>query len=750
MILAALKMVGSGDCPYRVHRAFLQGIKPTTMKLLYKVLLLLPVTGISIAYAQPAKKEKPPTQKEMEAAMKKAQGMMDEMMKDMSDEDKKMMDSMGIKMPNIKNIKVPKATDKQLADAWEDDMRIVPKKDATRIALIPKSVTAARMPAYIAAIQPKVAATLEPKAVTIGNAVYTKIKSMAKNNTEAGNMATAFWLSGQPDVALYVLGKICAADANHTNNLSNYASMLSMEGGQHLAIPVLQHLNSRFPRNSTLLNNLGQAWFGLGELAKAEKYLDSAIAIYPFHPQANLTKATIEEHKGNTTKAADHVKKSIKHSYSKEKEEQLNKLGQKLTRKDVRLPVRRPADPLGLEGTLRPDYPTSVAQIDFLYPLWNQFNNECDKKSEQIQKEMQEATAEYAKAAGNMASKSMAAIQSGDYASFGFGTNLLYMRQASLELQERKAYHEQRMKKLNELFMEMRKDVDAIQKNRKILAPEAPCSAHRDALNDMLKKLNERKKRYDEEALTIFRHYCNDMAYWPLYTSVEEKAFRIIQLEFKLFWLQKNRELQPMGMSEYKGAYHDCPEEEKGKGGKLAEFDDIACQFKSTVNMVFIEQENNCSHTVTRYKFKDFEYISRELGTKYQGGTIKMKAKASEEIFESGPLEVEAFIEGAATIELDENKKVKDWNGTVTAGAETTVGVKKGPVKAGISNTNAMEIEFGPKGVTGVNAIGKVEASVGAFGQKVELGVEDRVSLISGHGSVTQTGTLGTVKLVEW
>lgn len=48
-------------------------------------------------------------------------------MNDMSPEDKKMMDSMGIKMPSIKDI--PKATDKQLADAYENENRIVPKRD---------------------------------------------------------------------------------------------------------------------------------------------------------------------------------------------------------------------------------------------------------------------------------------------------------------------------------------------------------------------------------------------------------------------------------------------------------------------------------------------------------------------------------------------------------------------------------------------------------------------------------------------
>lgn len=129
----------------------------------------------------------------------------------------------------------------------------------------------------------------------MGNKVYDYIKSNSKSTGQAGNMSMGLWLAGKSDLALYVLGKFCAADATNTDNLSNYSAMLSMKGAQHLAIPILNNLNAKYPKNSTLLNNLGQAWFGLGEIGKAEKYLDSAIRIYAYHPQANLTKSLIEE-----------------------------------------------------------------------------------------------------------------------------------------------------------------------------------------------------------------------------------------------------------------------------------------------------------------------------------------------------------------------------------------------------------------------------------------------------------------------
>src|SRR3954449_3472735 len=87
-----------------------------------------------MSFAQPTKKptakEKAPTQKEMEDMMKDAQKELD----GMSPEDKRMMDSMGIKMPSMKN--VPKVSDAQMKEAWENETAIVPKRDATRLASI--------------------------------------------------------------------------------------------------------------------------------------------------------------------------------------------------------------------------------------------------------------------------------------------------------------------------------------------------------------------------------------------------------------------------------------------------------------------------------------------------------------------------------------------------------------------------------------------------------------------------------------
>jgi len=82
------------------------------------------ITGAAFAQTgkKPASKEKPPTQKEMEDMKKEAQKAMEKWTRT-----KKDVGQHGIKMPSFKNI--PAVSDKQLATAWEDEARLVPKKD---------------------------------------------------------------------------------------------------------------------------------------------------------------------------------------------------------------------------------------------------------------------------------------------------------------------------------------------------------------------------------------------------------------------------------------------------------------------------------------------------------------------------------------------------------------------------------------------------------------------------------------------
>lgn len=752
--------------------------------ILLSTILLLAIPAFT--QPKPKQKEKPPTQKEMADMMKEIQAEMD----GMSADDKRMMDSMGIKMPSIKDL--PNISDKQLAEAWENEARIVPKKDAARIAAIPKPVTNSKMGAYIAVVQNQLAPVFKPAVIATGNEVYDYIRSTSKNSGEAANMAMGFWLTGKPELALYVLGKVCATDAGDTDNLSNYSAMLSMLGAQHLAIPILNNLNLRFPKNSTLLNNLGQAWFGLGEIGKSEKYLDSTIRIYAYHPQANLTKSLIEESKGNKQQAIEAVKRSIKAAYSMEKENRLDKLGYNLKTSDISWNKPMPQDALGLEKFKWPEYPMNVSESELLEPEWNVFIQTCQKEINELEVR-QKALENAVEQATGIRTKQL--IQAGQQ---GLMVDPLprfaYKAMAKLHpLVDDKDGHiafsyQKKWETITNASKETAGFEDVLSAQLKVLEEQyedqfgegksnpfdAACADDTKAKNNYLNSSNSLLRDAFNDLLHFMRNKINNEVYYYQYTMWPEN-FELAKVQAKISWLSLIKGQTPKFKN--KSAWCQNRREVQAKNFKLPDFDDINCQYKSSLNMGCVKMETNCAQTTTTYGCGKISFTEKEIGQNYVGGTLKVspKVKAGGD---AGPLSVEASIGADVTIELDENNHVKEWEGKVTAAVEAGVGISKGPVKAGASIKEALEIEIGTTGISDINivsaakieagiaapksagdqkideqinkGIGYVNKGIGKLNTSVELGVESRVSLMSSHGSVVGTGAFSGVKISGW
>ena len=133
--------------------------------------------------------------------------------------------------------------------------------------------------------------------------IYDETKTKYKSVAVTANAASGCWMIGHWEKALYIMGRVCMEDILDADNLNNYASFLISTGGEQAALPILQYLNAKFPDNSTILNNIGQAWFGLGDLDNAKKYLNSATVLYPNHSLANNILSKIYQSQGDTTKA---------------------------------------------------------------------------------------------------------------------------------------------------------------------------------------------------------------------------------------------------------------------------------------------------------------------------------------------------------------------------------------------------------------------------------------------------------------
>ena len=676
--------------------------------------LLFLSAHLLFAQAKPKKKESAPTQKEMEEALKEAQKELDAM----SPEDKRMMDSMGIKMPSMKNI--PKFTDQQLAQAVEDENRLVPNKDGTRISAIPAAPSTASMPSFITRVNTAFVNSLPAKEKANAEAAYQAVKQNAA--IRGWNAAISFWLMGSPLTATYIMGKICQEDPANTDNLNNYAVMLTMTGAEQAAIPILQNLNRRFPANSTVLNNIGQAWFGLGDIEKAGRYLDSAVRIYIYHSEANYTKSLIEESKGNTSAAIEAMLRSIKKSYSTKKADKLKKLGKKLTGKDVDFPFPMPQDPMGLERFTWPGYPKTVNESKAQEEAWKVFKEKCAAELSELGARAAQLEKTSVEAMQKRTNALIQASNSGGKMTVQFLP--WFAPVAVLKLgylvDDNDGRLEQQLKRRGQAWEEVQqhihqygeeKDAREKQLDEKydpLIGEGRPnplaeyCSAVNGVRNQFLEKTNRELEMFNKTMIEEERKITNDQVYYAQYINWPEE-FEVIKVHAKMKWITLIKD-QSVQFQE-KGP-HCVPgekdEEKLKKMGKLQAFDEVACKYHSKVDIELIEFKNDCSFFEAKLKLGPLNY-SRKIDSddhdRLVAASLQLSVDAGKGI-EKGPVKAELKAEVGGKLEWND-REFTNWEVWSEIGASAGSNLGYGDKSIDIASVNArIGMNSGPS-VTG-------------------------------------------------
>ena len=107
-------------------------------------------------------------------------------------------------------------------------------------------------------------------------AIIKSVMAKGKDASHFGNAAILCMLEGHAQAALGLSMKAVLSEPTDANWQNNMASLLTQYGYAEHAIPVLQKLRYEMDDNSTVLNNLGQAWFTLGENRQCnEKFIGS-------------------------------------------------------------------------------------------------------------------------------------------------------------------------------------------------------------------------------------------------------------------------------------------------------------------------------------------------------------------------------------------------------------------------------------------------------------------------------------------
>jgi len=310
---------------------------------------------------------------------------------DLSPEDKKLFDD-AMKQMGLDKVK---GFDQKLASAMAGETDKLPEKDSKHIALIPsKPLTEEDLKAYCTGINEKLKQKIADSTYQNATALYQYFQDKGYDNQMAGNAAVGTYILGRPNIALILFGKVAESAPSNHNNLNNFAALLQMRGAGYKAIPLLNFLNTKYPGNSTILNNLGQAWYELGDTVKAMSNFRNVLKIYPFHSQTNFTLGCYFEAIGKSKAAIEHFERSNKESYDEDKVDRINNIDQ--NHSGILTPKIN-LDPNGLKKIAIPFFPESCTEtLLFEETVLDPFQRGVDAEVERINGLLEEAMNNYA------------------------------------------------------------------------------------------------------------------------------------------------------------------------------------------------------------------------------------------------------------------------------------------------------------------------------------------------------------------
>lgn len=602
-----------------------------------------------------------------------------------------MMESQGRQLTRM-----PAAALEQVA-AEEPGKAELPRRDQRRIAAIPdRTFTEAELVSFVKTIATEVERLLPAKERAEALKIHAGLKAEKHSADHVANVATSLWLGGYPELAVLLQGKEAAADPSNINNLNNLAAFLTMAGGEHAAIPILQSLDARFPDNSTILNNLGQAWFGLGDATRAEQYLDRALAAYPRHAQANLTISRIQAARGQTAEAIQSVKRAIEEHYTADKEQAVTDLGGSVSFEDIPFPYPRPRGPwppLGVEKFWNaiPPYPFTAADADLNHTRWYEFRRELTLLRGRLQPEI-DALWEKSQAVNQqfMADPRLLLPYNNPV-----HNTAMRKRAALVEWwQDRQSGLQQRFAGGFAQIEAGRRDLEAVLRN-----PDASCGAKAGAALNFMQQANTIYRDYNTAFVDLLQQYTGAMVTLSMYASNAP-----VEYEWMLA-VQKSHILSYLGGLSY--AYAPvcaAPTAEEAPQRPLPDFDEANCDHKDEIFIPpFTTIRTECNKMSTAFDINTETGVKVKLGWEENLNSGRLTRGTLELGYEQGltpqnlkhlggPFSGEMKVEGALGMEVTP-EGVKEVYVKAKASAKMTGQVEGGVMKAKSSTVGSLEMK---------------------------------------------------------
>ena len=583
---------------------------------------------------------------------------------------KKQVEMMGGVSKSIS--KMPKAIVKQAIenDSIEQLQLVsVPKLDKNRIAMMPKETfNDNQLTVFVKNVHLEVERLIPKQEKEEASIIYAAAKAAGRSSNTINNIATNLWASGQPEQAIYVLGKECVDNPNDGNNLNNYAAFLTMAGGEHAAIPILQNLDTKYQDNSTIMNNLGQAWYALGDMNKAKQYLNQAIGAFEYHSEANQTMCWILKSEGKKDEAIEALKRSLQEVYTTEKDHLLDKLGGKLTFRDFRFVYPGKPNTSGNSGTAEqlgidkfiddiPEYPFEGGAVaEKSQQEWDDFRQKLSAAKESVDKKSEMLKPLVVAHARAIEADPKLLMPYNNHIHITAGRKVMVI---SEWLTDRIVDLDKEHKAIDDSVSKWKIDFDNVMKT------PAECGAKKDAATRYVSNSNRQYQQWNIKYLKILKAYYNELARLALYSTTDQSEYQLIIESCKAGMLTAL-----MGLScVYEVGCFPSTTTQQYRIGALPDFDSLTCQYKDVTYIPpFTTITTECNIMTTEI----------ELGseTLFKGFELKLK--------------------GGMVENLNSGKKTK---GTIEFGVEGGVSGHIGPVEGAVKGGVAAGIEITRAGV---------------------------------------------------
>ena len=410
---------------------------------------------------------------------------------------------------------IPKKTLEQINNDSTDDTPKFPKFNPAEIASLPKINSTTALINYISDLHNHFLKKINPELI----ASFKQIQSQLENDPE--KMATAAisaWYSEAPAQSVLLITKAAMQPNASDLTMNNLGAILNMGGLELRSIPILNYLVNQFPNNAMILNNLGQAYAGVGDLNHAMIYFGRCLQIEPNHPQANNTAGQIELSRGNTSAASQYFRNSLNGAFTDEASRQVKfvdpeeDLYERL-KANIRMPEYFNENKYNVPPQCQS---TSEAEaLTAIYKGYSEMIGNLSLKYHELEKEYREKTDQfYLKKA-----EAALALKKVDQPPF-FKKGLYAMH----DLMKKYKSDEEWLWQMDKDYETRRKEIfDNYQARR----PGPECGAQIASINQYLREMADVTRAWQLKHTAFNKKYINQLIYWSFFDSYISDEFKM-------------------------------------------------------------------------------------------------------------------------------------------------------------------------------------------------------------------------------